>query len=287
MTETKIPSTALFPVETDYISLHVSQSVNWTWVEEFQIGYALEGNITLMYADQIRTLKPGDGFFINTGVRYSFANEGKETALFYLLRFHPRLIGGSQDSILYQRYVNPVMHNRSFTGSVFRHDSDGDKEILEHFAQSFVFMHYRVLGYELFLRNELSFVILDLYGRQNFFRDTMSVKERRNEDRIRTMMAFVEENYSEPLTVEDIANSTSISVSECIRCFKSTLRTTPIKYVLELRLMHAADLLAQTSRNINDIAYACGFQEMSYFTRCFKKQYELTPSAFRKSMQEA
>jgi AraC-like DNA-binding protein len=52
--------------------------------------------------------------------------------------------------------------------------------------------------------------------------------------------------------------------------------------LLELRLRKAADLLAQPAgRRISDIAFGCGFNDLSYFNRCFRRRFGLTPTAAR------
>ena len=99
------------------------------------------------------------------------------------------------------------------------------------------------------------------------------------------MMHYIEENYDHSITVQDLADSAAISISECIRCFKSTLQETPINYVRMFRLVKAADEIIHTNRNISEIAYSCGFQEISYFNLCFKKQYNQTPLQYRQMNQ--
>ena len=51
--------------------------------------------------------------------------------------------------------------------------------------------------------------------------------------------------------------------------------------LLELRLRKAADLLAHPGERISDIAFACGFNDLSYFNRCFRRRFGLTPTAAR------
>ena len=52
--------------------------------------------------------------------------------------------------------------------------------------------------------------------------------------------------------------------------------------LMELRLRHAADLLAhEPLRRISDIAFDCGFNDLSYFNRCFRRRFGLTPTAAR------
>jgi AraC-like DNA-binding protein len=101
------------------------------------------------------------------------------------------------------------------------------------------------------------------------------------------MLTYIDDHFGEELTVADIADQAAISVSECLRCFHSTLGLTPIQYVKQLRLQRAAELLTSTNRRIADIAAQCGFQDISYFTRSFKAQEGMLPSEYRKQMEEA
>ena len=85
----------------------------------------------------------------------------------------------------------------------------------------------------------------------------------------------------EELSVRDIADSASISESECLRCFRKILDTSPIAYLKTYRLQRAAELLETTSRKVSDIAAQCGFGEMSYFAKSFREIYRCTPSQYR------
>ena len=91
-------------------------------------------------------------------------------------------------------------------------------------------------------------------------------------------------NAPEEIDTRQIAESAMISTSECLRCFRSTIGTTPIKYVRQYRIQQAARLLTTTTQKIIDIGTFCGFQEMSYFARSFKAQMGYLPSEYRKRM---
>ena len=79
-----------------------------------------------------------------------------------------------------------------------------------------------------------------------------------------------------------VAASASISPSECLRCFHSTIGITPIQYLKQYRIQRAAKLLTESSMKIVDVGTECGFQEMSYFARAFRDMKGCTPSQFRK-----
>ena len=90
----------------------------------------------------------------------------------------------------------------------------------------------------------------------------------------------------ENVTLEEIADSAAISISECIRCFKAMVHVTPINYLRQYRLEKAADLLLHTDLSISEAASYCGFEEMSYFTRCFRSQFGVTPTLYRRTYKK-
>ena len=102
-------------------------------------------------------------------------------------------------------------------------------------------------------------------------------------ERMKTMLAFLNENLSEELTLEKIAQSAAISETECLRCFRRNVGMTPIHFLKETRLQHAAGLLRSGEGSISEIAAACGFLDMSYFSRAFRLFYGVTPTEYRKS----
>lgn len=96
-------------------------------------------------------------------------------------------------------------------------------------------------------------------------------------------ISYIEDHYLEPLTLEEIAARSKISVRHLNRIFQSYYQTTPISYLQRLRLERARMLLRQSGLPITKISYECGFNDSNYFTRRFSKTYGLSPKAFRLS----
>lgn len=106
-------------------------------------------------------------------------------------------------------------------------------------------------------------------------------KYQRDEFRIKKALLFIEMNYGNTVTVEDIADSAGVSVSSCLRLFSSVIGITPIRYLVRFRLQKAAEEFQRESgRTIAETVYSCGFTDASYFNRCFRKEYGMTPSEF-------
>jgi AraC family cel operon transcriptional repressor len=78
-----------------------------------------------------------------------------------------------------------------------------------------------------------------------------------------------------------------VSPAHLSRTMRTAYGITPTTFVADLRLEHAASLLAATNATIAHIAARCGFSSQSYFTRCFSTAHDLTPREFRHRSQRA
>ncbi len=97
------------------------------------------------------------------------------------------------------------------------------------------------------------------------------------------ILRYIEGHYAENIALADLAESASISKSECLHCFKISLNTTPYKYLAEFRLSKATKLLKKTDDPIGLIAANVGFHQTSHFGKCFKEKTGYTPKKYRKA----
>ncbi|WP_338864774.1 AraC family transcriptional regulator [Myxococcus stipitatus] len=93
---------------------------------------------------------------------------------------------------------------------------------------------------------------------------------------------LLEEQADEPLTLEGLAAELDLSPFHFLRIFRAVLGVTPHQYLVQLRLRHAARLLA-TDTPIARIAFDVGFGDLSNFVRTFRRAAGVSPSAFRKA----
>lgn len=94
-------------------------------------------------------------------------------------------------------------------------------------------------------------------------------------------VSYMENNYSEPITMEELALRSNLSIRHFTRIFRATYQTTPGNYLLALRMQHACSLLVNTDLSISEIAFECGFNDSNYFTRQFGKLFHSTPRQYR------
>lgn len=119
---------------------------------------------------------------------------------------------------------------------------------------------------------------------QQFEQEFATGDMRLNQDnlRIRKMLDYIHNNFSEDLTLVDIAKVSDIGERECLRCFQRTIQFSPIQYLLKYRIMQGADfLLKNPTDSISEISSLCGFGNPSNFSKVFKRFYNCTPREYR------
>ena len=90
-------------------------------------------------------------------------------------------------------------------------------------------------------------------------------------------------NYLNPhFKIEDLSAIVNLSYPYIIKIFKKAFNVPLKKYLYNLRLEQASNLLLNTTRSISDIAYNSGFSDPLYFSSSFKKHYGLSPKEYRK-----
>ena len=97
---------------------------------------------------------------------------------------------------------------------------------------------------------------------------------------------YFNEHYNEDICVEEYAKSCNMSTSWFIRNFKQYTGSTPMQYILSIRIYNAEALLKSNQYNITEIANIVGYSNPLYFSRIFKKVKGLSPSEYRKNIMQ-
>ena len=274
--ESVFHGSAAFPaaIYDDDLSM---EEVIWHWHEEFEAGWITEGSIIVEAGNIKALLKKGQGFFINSGFIHAMRNAdpGKPAGLRSIV-FHQSIIAGVPGSIFEQKYILPVLHD-PFQKALSLQEDD---RIITYLQNAWNAMHSESDNYPLTVRDELSAIFADLAERTSRVSTDVRHDAQRSE-RTQIMLETIHAQYDEDLSLEEIAASANVSVSEALRCFHEVLGSTPVQYLKKYRLARAAQMLRETDESVSDILSACGFSDGSYFSRSFRKVYQCNPQEYR------
>lgn len=102
--------------------------------------------------------------------------------------------------------------------------------------------------------------------------------------RLATSAEFIHKHYTEVLRVSELAQMEHLCESRFRELFREAFGASPNDYIIQLRLLHAADLLTQSDLSIAQIAEMCGYADALYFSRLFRRKNGVSPAAYRKNV---
>ncbi len=105
-------------------------------------------------------------------------------------------------------------------------------------------------------------------------------------NRMGQVMAYILSNSQEKLTLQEVSAVANLSKEAFCRFFKERTGKTFTEFVSQIRIHQACQLLQDTDYSISEIAFQCGFQNLSYFNRSFKKYQRETPKEFRRMVNK-
>lgn len=272
--EKKKHGTDEFPVAL----YHSNCFIPYQWHNEEELIYMLDGCADYKINDQTISLRKGDCIFCRSREFHSMIFERGQSVKFYALLFDSSYIF-MQNDICHKFFAKNIAVNH-----LFRPEIEKENEIICIVRQICSVMRRQEYTYELevkFLLTKLYFLVLKnkLY--------TMSAGDN-IDDNLRSnmmnIMEYIHANFSEKLSVDDLASITGYSTPYFERFFKLYTGKTPVEYIILYRMQKAQQLLRETPMSILDISAKCGFSNVSYFIRTFKRFYSLPPHQYRIKM---
>ena len=185
--------------------------------------------------------------------------------------FPPDLLNKSQFSSI-SRMLSKASHGLNFSvRTIMRVYTylDALSSVTEPFNQ---YLNFLKILYELSQDEEARILASSSFARAA--RD----KESR---RVMKVKQYVNDHYSEDLRLESLASLAGMTPPAFSRFFKMRTGRTLSDYIIDIRLGNAARLLVDTTQNVSEICYSCGFNNLSNFNRIFKAKRGYTPRDFR------
>lgn len=152
-------------------------------------------------------------------------------------------------------------------------------DYLRLFGQMIQELQLRRTDYEMLTALLLQSLLIRMgreLGREKKYSDS-SMRE------IHRAMHFFQEHYAQEINIAEYAASRGFSASWFLQCFRQITGSSPLQYILKLRLSNAQSLLENTDYPIGEIADAVGYDNALYFSRLFRKHIGMSPREYRRA----
>lgn len=105
-------------------------------------------------------------------------------------------------------------------------------------------------------------------------------------DPVAKVEAYINENLTRQISVEELAKLVYISPDHLTRMFRKKYGKTIVNYIIDQRMILAKELIREGKMSMNTVSAAVGYMDYSYFNRLFKKKFGITPKEYQQSVDD-
>jgi len=275
--EIKIRGTADFPIELYHLTEHNPKyNMAHHWHGDIEIVRVISGQLCLSLNNYDYNLESGDVAFVNSEVVHGAI---PKNCVYECIVFSPD--GFQTKPEEWQELCDVLMSHELYIDEYFKSGSSvaiKANELFEEMKkQESSFSKLSCMG-----------TLFCLFG--EIVRSGALIKERheasdgfyRNEHKLKKVLTFIRGNFDKPITLADMSVVCEMSPKYFCSYFKKMTKMSPTEYLLFYRVEKSARMLLKSDQPVTEIAYGCGFADLSYFIKVFKKQMGMSPGKFRK-----
>ncbi|MDE7192681.1 MAG: helix-turn-helix domain-containing protein [Oscillospiraceae bacterium] len=247
--------------------------IPYQWHNEDEFIYMVKGSAEYNINGRSIRLDAGQCAFCEGRKLHYMMLEEKQEISFRALVIDRSYLFPAED--VCSRYFSASKPPKSFYGG----DTPAERAFIKRIADICDLMEKREYGYELNVKQQLIRVyssIIEEWWYEEYEPITASFEN------IKRALEFIHINYMNKISADELAGLSGYSIPYFQRLFKEYTGKTPFEYLIMYRLNAAKKLLSNTDISLIEVASECGFSNVSYFIREFKKVFSVTPYRYRK-----
>ena len=264
--------------------------IDYHWHDEMEFIVVRQGSAIFQINMNYYEVHAGEGLFVNSGELHSGYVEKEHTfpCIFSAVVFSPDLLLSHAFDIVQEKFIDPLLKKKILPHPHIKREESWEIEILDYLDSILTENEEQSLTCELTTKAQLYLIFAKMVGhiQQTTKGDHRPTGSHEKVERIKNVLNYIHEHYSEPLKLKDLASEINMSEGHFCRFFKQMVQKTPVDYVNHYRIQKASKLLENSDKKIVDIAMDVGFDNLSYFITVFKNHKSCTPSQYRKQFYE-
>ena len=264
------------PLDFGYVPMH--------WHDEMEIIYIKKGNGTITVDFTQHTVSAGDIALILPGQLHSISQFESESMEYENIIFRLSMLMGDNGDGCTVHFLKPLQEGQA-KNPVLIQRNQPDHEVFGKVIQELDrFSEIRGNGYQLAVKGQLFLFLYYAYGRGILFTEKKPGHAR---EKIKGILEYIREHFGEEITIRQAAELCFYSESHFMKYFKQYAGMPFIQYLNDYRLTRAGEYLKMTEENVTQIALKCGFENLSYFNRLFRRKFGVTPRQYREDQEAA
>nr|MDP5192895.1 helix-turn-helix domain-containing protein [Neobacillus sp. 179.-C4.2 HS] len=240
---------------------------------EIELIYMIKGNLQVKVNNKIFQMKSSDFVLVNSNEFHSFQSDEENLFIVFHLNYFELSSLLAQKNLLF--ICNSIEHDHSANQDL--------RKVMEDLLT--VYMKVNHFSQVEFLEKTYKFIsTLKMNYLQNQNQMLLNTSNKGQNERLTDIIDYIQSNYREPLSLEEVASIHYLSIPYLSKFFKKQTGKTFSQYLNEIRLAHAVNELVNSDKPITRIALDNGFPNLASFNRVFNESYQIKPVEYRKQM---
>lgn len=247
------------------------------WHNDLEFVYVSDGEMFYCVDGIQSKLKKGQMIFVNSARMHYGYWEDVYKCEFLCTIFHPGMLDGKYA----KKYLDGIIGENTPAFMILHPEILREKELIDSVCKLNKTVREEKDGFELEMMSLIYKTTLKLRECVTAAPEPMSYVDAKKLEAMHRMTGFIQQQYQQKISLNEIAMAGLVSRSACCQIFKKFLGKSPVEYLTEYRISKSVELILGGKNSMTDIAMLCGFGSSSYYAETFHKVLGCTPTEYK------
>ncbi|MGF7045599.1 AraC-like DNA-binding protein [Paenibacillus sp. DS2015] len=285
--ENRIHGNPMYPVSIypNVEQINDQSILDCHWHDEMEFIVVRDGRAIFQIDMTYFEVNAGEAIFVNSGeIHAGYLAADNLPCIFSAVVFNLDLLLSQAFDVVQEKFIDPLLKKQMIPPQHIQRNSGWEIDILNYLDNILAENDAQTPTCELTTKAQLYLIFakMNAHMQANIKTDLRPTGSHDKIERLKSVLNYIHQHYSEPLRLKDLASEINMSEGHFCRFFKQMVQKTPVDYLNHYRTQKACKQLENSDKKIVDIAMDVGFENLSYFITVFKQYQGCTPSQYRK-----
>lgn len=280
--ENKLHGDTMFPAALYSVTHNnVGRILPHHWHSELEFIFIEVGEAIFTMDNEDILVNAGECIFVNSCQIHSGVSKTKFCKYFSVV-FSTNFLSNVFDAC--QQFFDGIITNKYVILQHYKSDNPYEKSVIYELKDIIKELENKDMAYALSIKSKLLWIFTIIFRNSLYTIKSDTHKDlilAKKQNSLKLILSYIFENYNKKLKLIDISEHLNLTPQYLCKFFKDITGTSIVEYINHYRVEKASTLLKISSLSITDIALECGFENLSYFNRVFKRQLGCTPRTYR------
>jgi len=280
---------AMFPLMVHEVISDNSfrERIGCHWHHEIELLVVTRGQAEMNIDQRSYPVQKDSIIFIPSNCLHSATTSLHSAFDFFAVDFDPALLNSFVNDSIQQKYFDSLSNGEIAFPECITPQQEWEVRLLHMLEDIRMIFTQKEAAYELLIKARLYEIWYLLCSHAQKTKADAPANTDYQITIIKAVIEYIKDHYDSPIFLDTLSHEFNISKGHLCRLFRSITKMSLVEYMNFYRISKSASLLAETHREISEIAGMTGFNNISYYNKIFRKYMHMTPSQFRRSSKQS